>query len=398
MRRSNTNRIPPQRRQLGFEPLEPRELLAADAGFDWWSDDWSWTFDDTTFADDSWTYDAADDAAWDDSWWVGDDSDASWSWEFDTTNPGWPTEAGGDGEWLDDVTTSTAVDVPPMPSIPDPDPEEFTPSPAADATVPPADAEPSTEAVSPEPEAHLPPTIDSDLPVGDTSGKGPAEVEADVTVDAVADDQPATVIGETDDGDVTDEVADDVTGDTADGPIESDPAVDADQSDEAPKTDVPFCGVPLWLTMPEFLTYLDDRRGESYPVHVDDVVLPVPGSDGDWTDIDDVTFDWPDVTSELDDDRDALSDPVMPSDAPPIVVTATNILPSTTPVAILPPSTVGTGLPGTRTPFGSRFAGLGGFFWQALGRQTGTVDGVAIGEAPSGSGRPRIRLPFRLFG
>lgn len=393
MRRSITNRIPPQRRQLAFEPLEPRELLAADAGFDWWSDDWSWSFDDTTVVDDSWTYNAADEGDWDGSWWFGDDTNPSWTWDFDTTDSGWPTETGGDGEWLDDVTTTTVVDVPPMPSIPDPDPHEVPTSPAADDTVPPADAESATATVSPEPQPDLSPAIDAELPVGEASGEEPAEVQDDAAVDAVADDQPATVVDETDDG----EVADDVTGDTADESIASPPAVNVDQSDEEP-TYILFCGVPDWLPKREIVTYLDPRTGQSYPIHVDDIRLPVPGSGGVWSDCDDVTFDWPDGTPDLGEHEDAVIDPIVPSDPSPITVTATMIPPSTTPVAILPRSTVGTGLPGTSTPAGGRFAGLGGFFWQALGRQTGTVDGVAIGEAPSGSGRPRIRLPFRPFG
>jgi len=387
MRRSNTNRIPPQRRQLAFEPLEPRQLLAADAGFDWWSDDWSWTFDDTTVTDDSWTYAPADDAAWDDSWWVGDDSDSSWAWEFDTTDQGWPTEAGGEGEWLDDDTTTT--DVAEQPS-------QVTPVTPPINVVAPLPAAPEPVISITTPVVVIPPQPPVSQPAA-------SPADADVAIMVPDDEYDITSASNTDGHDVRNS-SDPVvtpgltTGDTADESITSDHAPDVDQSDEAPKAEVSFCGVPHMISMPEFLTYVDPCTGESYPVHVDDISVPVPGSGGAWPDCDDVTFDWHDVTSEFDESEDVIIDPVIPSDASPIVVTATMIPPSTAPVVILPPSTVGTGLPGTSAPLGNRFAGLGGFFWQAFGRQTGTVDGVAIGEAPSGSGRPRSRLPFRPFG
>lgn len=76
MRRPNRDRLPPPRQKLAFEPLEPREMLAADAGVDWWAvdtgydpaaDEWVWQFDD------SWNSGGdGGDLSETDGWWVDD--------------------------------------------------------------------------------------------------------------------------------------------------------------------------------------------------------------------------------------------------------------------------------------------------------------------------------------
>lgn len=375
MRRSHANRIPPTRQQLSFEPLEPRELLAADAGYDWWSvadtpvDDWSWTFEDSS------SFDAGDGAWWDDSWWAGD-----FSWDVpasDGTDFGDVDVAGNDGigddagghDWSADVGGADAgwsgdaiVDViaPPAPT----DAVGATDEPVATVVdvVSPPSSWPVPEEVVGTPEAES--QIDPSVPVGDPAvPPAVGDPDAQSAGEPPVVSPPLIVVGR-------------------DGhPIEVSEVVFV--FDVAPAAGETAADVPPDAGAP---------TEEPAPVDATDDMM-----DGSWM------IDWtPEggLPSQPVDDAGAADEDVvdvMADDAalPPTIVIVTpkadrSSLPVAVPAVAVQPAAIGFAA--------GRFAGLGSLFFQAFGRPAGDTDGSLAGgqgNGQSGTGRLRIRLPFR---
>lgn len=380
MRRSHTARTPSSRRQLAFEPLEPRELLAADAGFDWWAatdvpvDDWSWTFDDWS------SVGTGDGAWWDDSSWTGD---ASWTgdtfgdaasaggtdpwgaeWAFaDAGGSDWSADVGGgDAVWTDDVTPPASangtgaghvpsvnvVDVvaPPLPPAAPDNVVEVTGTPGSpEATV--------TDVVTPDvvtPDASEPWGTAGDEPLLPSP---PCVILDDGAESIVQGDQfagPGTMVS-------------DVVTDSDVPPADLGAGVEDTVDDAGAMTD------ESWV--------IDAVRG-------DDVPPLAVEADGSVADL---------VVDGVGDE--SLTEPPVVIVSPvaggkPQAVTA--------PVVAVPAVTRRpSGMQSSAgTPVQNRFAGWGAFF-QAFGRGGLDADGSLSGGQAGGSGRPRLRLPFRPF-
>lgn len=159
MRRTPPARVPPRPASLAFEPLESRELLAADAAC--WppcvfpvADDSTWTFDDSWVAADPFGdptgvltgISPGSDGLWDGAWWVDDASfGVAYATGFDVVDP---VELGGvaapsdlaepgevtvgegmDAGWFFEPFATADGDIPVIPFLPPPD--------AVEAAVPP---------------------------------------------------------------------------------------------------------------------------------------------------------------------------------------------------------------------------------------------------------------------
>lgn len=343
MRRTQASRIPPQRRQLAFEPLESRELLAADVGFEWWSvsdapsDDWSWTFDDSS------SFDTGGGAWWDDSWWVGDtSSDASFGGGdgtgFGAGGSDWSTDVGGvDAGGTADVTPVVDVVTPPAPadaggatSGPVPTVVDFVITPSPQPV-------PQVVVVAPGVDSPAPPSTPVEAESkGDVSDGAEIVVQGDPAPDADTTAIDATVDGGPSDGGP---LTVDVTNDMTDGSwaIETTPAdgLPSQPQDDAGAAD-------------ETVTNVTTDEAVVPPT----IVIVTPAAGG---------------TSR-------------PVDVAPAAVQ---------PVAVQPAATA---------PAADRFAGWGAMFFQAFGRPAGDADGSPAGGQTGGqpgSGRVRLRLPFR---
>ena len=133
MRRSTHVRVPTRPTSLAFEPLEPRELLAADAAACWSpddvpvADDFAWTFDDSWISLDPPEVATGSEGPVTDGWWVDDaslDSVAATVFDgepFDTRDAG-----GVQVTWLFEPLPSLDGDVPVIPFLPPPDAVEAT--------------------------------------------------------------------------------------------------------------------------------------------------------------------------------------------------------------------------------------------------------------------------------
>lgn len=365
MRRTRAARIPTRRRLLGFEPLEPRELLAADAGFAYWgasTDDWSWTSDESSSFDTGGTWGG-------ESWWEGDvswDAPASDGTDFgghdgtgsDAGVYDWSANSGGvDAGWTgDDVVAppapddvrgaadepvATVVEVcgPPPPW---PDPEvviatpgvDFQADPLAlvgDPAGPPAGGEPDAEGagelpvVSPPPIAVRPDFNDVEIVVVCNLPPVAGAAAADAMPDAAAP--------------VDESAPADVTDDTADG---------------------------SWVLDTQLPEGLPHRPTDDVGA-ADEAVVEVLAND-------------PDAPSTT-----VIVTPIADRPSSPVAVPVVDV-----------PVVADQSVPTVRAT--DRFAGLGAIFFQAFGRPAGDADGSLAGgqvDGQPGSGRPRLRLPFR---
>lgn len=440
MRRIRAARAPDARRRLAFEPLEPREMLAADLGVDWSSswdwevpaiDDWSWTFDD------SWSPDQGGDTSWDESWWVGDvpsDPPATdgYDWTidvggFDAGGFDWTVDFSGydagDYDWTTDVgggDVGRAVDAEPA------DAEPSSSNENGDVVQPPTETEEvfAASGDTDETEATDPfPMHTEDAPEHDAPEQYAPVDENPVDV-APADETPVVI---------DDTSADDVPAD--DTPIDETPvavddtAVDAGTLDDEPVVGIPPNGgcaddVP---DSPATDVRLDPVVPEPPVVVVEvkacDGPLPVAEFDGG-----------PDVPNEIVDDIADITELVVVDEIVPIHETgvvqvidpmpfdprpaSTEVTRSTTVdvqvVASVEPTEQPTTVTSTVAPFvtdsppspaGSAVAmprpaaGVSYGSWAAFSLPTFLRAGDAADAAPpagqTGPGRPRIRLPFR---
>lgn len=369
MRRKPPSRLPPARPRLAFEPLEPRELLAADAGIDWWSswdagatDDWSWTFDDSwTDWNDAAGGDATGNAAWDDTWWV---EDPAWQEQGDGGVVAWPFDETVDGSPADPGTP--LVDGWPVEPIPEPVEPAVTEEGAVTeevATVVPVSGPDATDGTIPAPRAEA--TDEADVVIVVDEEEPPVPEPAGSLDDAAAPDEeevPAGVVAEY----VADEVVGqevaigDVVGEAV--PVEPVPVEDVAVAEE---------------------TFGDTTVDETWPAEAERTDEPVSstpvGDEGD---------------SVVEDDAAAV--PLLDGRQPPAE--------SPLPQPSFPGMTVGVGVVKTRPSASAdrrdAFRSWGAFFAQAFGGSAGAADGVAAeaqSQPQSTTGRPRIRLPFRPF-
>lgn len=373
MRRNHIARTPKTRLQLAFEPLESRELLAADVGFDWWSavdstvDDWSWTFDDSS------SFGTGGEAWWDDSWWA---DDVSWdSSVADGTDYGAIDYGGGNGAGWD----AGGVDW----SMPVGGPDAGW-----------------TGGVDPVVDVVTPPAPDV---AGDMAHDSSTVV--DVVSPPSSEPVPAVVI-------VTPGVESSVEPSTPIGDLAVPPAVaepDAEGTDEPPvvsPTPILVCpdfhdAQSVIVDCPPAIeggTATDETSDAGDPV-VDTATIDVTDdmTDGSWV------IDWEPTEgtpSETPDDNGAPDDAIVndTADAPYVPPTVVIVAPNAdrpspaVVVPVVPLQSVAT----DRTA--DRFAGLGAIFFQTFGRPAGDADGSLAGgpaEGQPGSGRPRLRLPFR---
>lgn len=359
MRRAKFLRASSHRPQLAFEPLETRELLAADAGYDWWSEAWEApVIEDWSASDDAWAYDVSGTdeggwvTSWDDGWWIEDGSwadDVSWhdgSWADDTwwvDDVSWVDDGSRDDTaWDDDVSWNSTDD-----QVPVVEDLAWT-APSGDDGGWGVDDVDATDVVA------LPVPVPAPVPSDAVS----APPKPDIT--AILDMPPfvTTVSG---------------------GQPSADPdeptfiAVDV----LVPDVEVTFVGTPSDADAPL--------------VDFDADVLP-DGIDEPWM-IDAAPTDEP--WSEA---GATLADVAIP-DLPPVFTTViVNVVPSS------PSVTAGTSAATpSSTPIdhpASRFAGWGAFLFQPFGRPVAGADAAAavspFGAQP-GTGRPRMRLPFRPF-
>lgn len=369
MRRTHASRIASRRRLLAFEPLESRELLAADAGSDWWSawdvpvaDDWSWTFDDASGVD------TGDQAWWDDSWWAGE---ASWDpTAFDGTGFGSfdvGSDAGGadavgwdvggtDAGWIEDAIVEIVV--PSAPGVADGTTHEPQVT-IFDVVVPPApDLVANGAVVTP----GLNPNIEPPAPV--VSPAWPpavAGLEADPACETPDPSPPIVVIL---DGGAIDDVEIVVSGD----PVAEAGVTVAD------------------VTVDEGPVAVDFSTGES----TDDM------THGEWvvetTPVEGMPINEAGSVGEAAGDSTAGD-----SSQPQTTVIVTSVIGGSTVSAAV---ASGTAQPAALNPVVNRFAAWGALFAQGFGRPTGTADATIAGgqaDGQPGSGRPRLRLPFRPF-
>lgn len=396
--------MPPTRRQLAFEPLEPRELLAADVGSDWWSywdsptaDDWSWTFDDAS------GYDTAGAGSWgDDAWWAGDvawdvpaDGGAEYAGDvgtgFDAGGSDWTADFGDtDAGWMTDVVAPPAFDA-------DAGAADEPDATVIDVVSPPvSQPEPTVVVVSPAVTTPADPTPAVNFP-----GQA-AEVQADVDVEGTADavmdvaddevpvddteepiiDSPPPIIIVTVDGDAT---ADDAAGFVWDLTAGSDETATNTPADDG--------------------AYENADAGEPVPTDVVDVtIVDVPEDIGEETWVYYTVGDAlpaegvpsePTADSGGDAVVDVVADVVAENTGEPTIVIVTPVGSGPTrsaDVPVVPSRPVASGIDG------SRFAAWAAGFMQAFWRPAGDVDGAVAGGLASGqtgTGRPRIRLPFR---
>lgn len=402
MRRTHAARTPSSRRQLAFEPLESRALLAADLAAwpaaDASMDGWSWEFADWSHVD------TAGEAWWGDAAWTGEVSwdpatdggaDGSEWFATDANGSDWSADfAGGDGDfgWSGEVTP-----------------------PAADATTAGAD---------------MPPTDGVDV-VGPAVPQSPSEIVVDVT--GLPDGFPATGIEE-----ITlpsEQPVQAGGGEATVTPESSLPTVitvdtrDAAQSDVAPGVE------PL---IPPLPAVVPDDGAESVvqgdPTAGSGTVACDVTADGDvsstdvWsTDVWSTDVGSTDVGSTVGDTDDTTDDawvidaPSWPwsgeihgsgaevvVDIAPEEPVAQPTVVNVTPVAggqprpvmafpVVAPAVVAR--PASGAPAQNRFASWGAMFLQAFGRPapdaTGSLSGGQDGGQPGGAGRPRLRLPFR---
>lgn len=343
MRRTHAARISSPRPQLAFEPLEPRELLAADVGFDWWSasdypvDDWSWTFDDAS------TFDAGG-AWWDDSWWAGD---ASWDASADGTDfdvAGYEFDAGVGYDWTANVGGPDAGSTQDGEAV-----VEIVAPPSPGDAVSAADTSPVTVSADVAPESPYPaPQVVVVSPGVGAPVLSPIPVVLSVAGDAV-DDVEFFIerAPQSDDAHVT---AIDVVSDE-DSFVEE--AVLADATDDA--------------------------------------------EDGGWWVLDWAPMDGPSPqpTDGIGADEDPVVDVVADDPiVPPTVVVVTPRADGPSPIVAVPVASAPASAPGVA----DRFAGWGAIFFSAFGRPNGEADGSLAGAQAGGqpgSGRPRLRLPFR---
>ena len=379
MRRARTQRVPTSRSRLAFEPLEARELLAADAGADWWAtwdattgDDASWAYDESWNLDDSWVFDGG----WDDSWGVSSDTEDAWafdgSWSYDDS---WTSDSiaaetvvdlGDSGvQWVEpaagDVDTTTVVED----AIVTGPPDGVT---SADVVAPAWPVEPDVA-----------PICDAEIVVADTVVDAEGDAGFDAGIDAEFD-VVRDVIAET--VDVVPAPADDAAEDA--GGIETDDVLEvaAPVADDTARWD---------LVVVEEVCTEDDLALVTESVgSVDDVVWAstTDASVTEW----DVACEGavlPDVAP--DSEADLEIEPV----ATPTSVTSIDP-PEEAPVRLVAAATVADRA--AVRPSGSRaFAAWGALFFAGNSSAAGGADAVATAPSgsQSGSGRPRIRLPFR---
>ena len=369
MRRPSPARVEPRCRKLAFETLESRDLLAADVGGDWWAepsvsgsaDDWSWSFEDL------WTAGTGSDQTWDDGWWIDDVSwdDGSWFPTDDSDSAGASFDgsdqvAGGAGWVVED-----AVVIPP-------DSTETT----IDVIVTPADSEQTVVVVAPVVDA----VVDQPLQIVDVDVTPPV---ATFDESETADEQvmPDLSTGSLDDSHDTMVIVDPIIVD----PIVVDPIVvetvdDTDSStSDATITDVPPETFDVDPVDSVFDAVVDGDATESWVIDATPIDEPsderLPGSGTV-----DIREDIPVAATGIGFDPVPFR-PAMVAGATPTYREATPLFRPTTAAA---PA--------------ARFAGWGAFFMQPFGRAGGAFDGAALGgqaDGQTGSGKPRIRLPFR---
>lgn len=415
MQRKQSAREPDARRQLAFEPLEPRELLAADTGLDWWSSwdtgpagDWAWTFDD------SWGADTGAEPSWDNAWWVGDTAGQT------------PTDAGFDAggyEWSGSVggdTASTAAEAAPTvdpvspPVLPPPPvspPVAAVPLPTPSTTPPPSEPEnaaprpdeiPTAEVTSPPlpvagpSVAPAPDVTDSELP-----GMEPEREETGPPASAAVADLPETVpAAPTMDSQPEPASAPPATHDDPDG-ADATVTATANADDRIPGVEIPDATV--LYTMFDDVVSADDFDDATDPLVglADDAPVAEDCSGNDATpslpDDPSPEFTAPGLPDAEDDlaDGAVVATPPLPSVAEPVAST-----PSTPEVRSLTPAAGPTATPAASAPTarGTAFRAWGAFFFPVFGGPVGGADGQMAGaptEGQPGTSRPRIRLPFR---
>lgn len=399
MRRKQPSREPDARRRLAFEPLEPRELLAADAGNDWWSswdagaaDDWTWTFDD------SWSTGVGGDTSWDNAWWVGDaPGESPASDGLDAADHDW-TAGTGDveatateetGAVFDDAAPSLPPEPPAAPTVDAGTSPVEPPAPEAPADEPWSEANAGIETPSP--------TITDPEPAPVEDPESPAPVDADLEGDLPDDSAtagepvglPAVLEAEQEPAAEHSEVPD-ASDDPATGGSDMDDAVlpDPEFTTDAPPT-------PEWTV-------------DSVPAAGDDGAEPAV-DDGAWA-YDEAPraepsvpeYGSPEMTTTdagtADEDSVDPSEPAIAADAEPVETTwVTPVVRPETRAAVTAATVSSSTPPGP----GTMRRTWGAFFVQAFGGSGAADDGQAAATpaaGQSGTGRPRLRLPFRPFG
>lgn len=340
MRRTNRDRPPAVRPKLAFEPLEPRELLAADVGLDWWStdpaaesaptDDWVWAFDD----------------GWNFGWDGGDP----------TGTDGWGVGDGAADPATDDVAATDT-----------PDPENVTPMPGGEdftAAVVDTPAPPVEDVATSADDGAEP---DSDVT------DGPVVDEGTVILDdpLVVDDPPVVDEPVIDDGPVIDDESPVVIDDQP--VIEDGPATDMPVIDDGPTTD-PFDDTGT----------VHDATGDATPTAdpTDGATSPTPEPVAGPDPVPSGPVSVPDVPKAAD------GEPAGPQ---------ATVMTGPGSAASQPGPTVVVPLPAP-TGVGGRAAGPWGAFLGMFGLPANAAASPATGLPTSGqdgTGKPRVRLPFR---
>jgi len=338
MRRTHSHRTPRARARLAFESLESRELLAADATAGWsmdWDaatfDDASWNSSDFWTAGDPWGFD--DSWVYDDSWAFDDAGTYDDTWVYDDT---W-----GQGDtWVQDVVGDvTAIDTATV--------DGGGPTDAADTTTIEVVSPPERDMTVAPPAVPFLPPVDVDAPPPAVPSLPPVDVEVP---DGVTDEADGIVV-------------------TSPVPIVPEPVFDESIVSAGDVRDEGEIIVCPWLP-PESVSEIDDVAtvDESEPDVAGGIELEIGGgtTDDSWV-VDDTAVDAPDLDTHV-----VVVPPVVPR--PDVAVPRVTV-----PLA----------------PGG--FRAWGAFFFRGLGQTTGSSDAAAGLQSPGqpGTGRPRIRLPFR---
>ena len=356
MRRPKTTRAPQPRCRLAFESLESRDLLAADAAAEW-SMDWdaaafgdaagvvgdSWVFDESWAADDSWLL---DDALVSEDTWV---SDAGWGYDDSWYDDAWYE----DDAWVQDVISEVAAvdtgaaDIDAI--LQDEVVDVVGPVEPADATTIEIVTAPAPDVPVGSPVVAFPPPIEAvDLPVVQCL----PSID-DVLPDGVRDDTDTLVVIRPD-CDIPEPMIDESYGPSGEGrddgeivviawlPAESDPEVEATTGQEAEFAG----GIEVEIT--------GDTSEESWVVDT----TAVDGGVRDTTVV------------------------VVQSAVPRVDVASLHVSAQVAPAAVVP----------------GRVRAWAAFFFPGLGQTVGSPDAASAAlheTGRPGSGRPRIRLPFR---
>lgn len=374
MRRPKVTRAPHSRDRLAFESLESRELLAADSATGW-SMDWEvptfeaaswtagdfWTGGDAWGFDDPWTFDES--LTYDDSWAF----DGSWTdgdaWGQDDT---WVQDVFGDPTAIDtgavDVgATGYDADVEVVDGTADttvPTTIEVVAPPERDLPVAPpvVPIQPEVVDVDPPVVPFLPPVDDITVPPQDVPFLPPVDVE----LPAGVTDEAEVIVVTSSDGIVSEEVFDESIVSAGDG-----------------RDDGEIVVVP-WLP-PAVDSGSDEvtAEGGGEPDVAGGIEVEIGGgtTDESWV-VGDTVVDATDLDTAV----------VV---VPPVVPKADVAVPR---VAVQAAATA------PATPRAGGFRAWGAFFVPGLGAAPGLADAAASGlQTPGqpGTGRPRLRLPFR---